>query len=646
MKIGLQDGHCKIIKHPSPWRVMCSALVLLVPVSCTTNQPVNGTAIDDMTVALHQGIDGNQALDQKGDARSSGRLSKILLPGIKVRAPGRYEANRRFDIAVKNIPARTFYMGLVTNTPVSLAVSPEIKGDITLNLKQVTIEQVLQTLENLYGYAYVPIPGGYEILPNALKTKIYTINYLELQRESKSNMLMSSGEVTPASVGGVGGTGGGVGGSSVGVAGGGGVGGYGANGNNNQPGTMPNVIGNVETKSTFDFWKQLERTLTNIVGADDAGTAIDYISQNSKDPAAVKNAVATPTPTAEAVAVANKRSVTVNPLAGVVVVRAYPRELKQVDAYLDLVQNSVDRQVILEAKILEVTLNNQYQMGIDWKLFGANLQAIRTFPGTDLRLEDFPDAFSINAKFHPEDFTATLRALELQGNIQVLSSPKVATMNNQMSAIKVGTDEFFVTNINNNNNGNVTGGGTVVSQVTPIYTPFFSGITLDVTPQVDRDNNVTLHVHPSISLVKGQQKTYDTGTIGSGVASFDFARSTIRESDTVVHAKNGQVIIIGGLMQNATTEDIAQLPGFGNIPFLGTLLRNTKQHSQKTELVILIRATVVNKKNTNRELAETTQRFAGAKRGFHIGGRPDIFGTEGEVPVPFGPASGNYSPKN
>ncbi len=643
MKIGLQDRTRRRVKHQWHWQVICSALVLLGPISCTTNQPVNGTAIDDMTVALHQGIDGNQALDKKGHVRTSGRLGKILLPGIKVRAPGRYAANRRFDIAVKNIPARTFYMGLVTNTPVSLAVSPEIKGDITLNLKQVTIEQVLQTLENLYGYAYIPIPGGYEILPNALKTKIYTINYLELQRESKSNMLMSSGEVTQASVGGSGSGGTGSGGSSGST--GGGSGGYSSSGSNsNQATTVPNVIGNVETKSTFDFWKQLERTLTNIIGADDAGTTINYIPQNSKDPA-VRTLTAAPAD-ASAASVANKRSVTVNPLAGVVVVRAYPRELKQVDAYLDIVQNSVDRQVILEAKILEVTLNNQYQMGIDWKLFGANLQAIRTFPGTDLKLEEFPDAFSITAKFHPEDFTATLRALELQGNIQVLSSPKVATMNNQMSAIKVGTDEFFVTNINNNNNGNVSGGGTVVSQVTPIYTPFFSGITLDVTPQVDRDNNVTLHVHPSISLVKGQQKSYTTGTVGSSAASFDFARSTIRESDTIVHSKNGQVIIIGGLMQNATTEDIAQMPGFGNIPFLGTLLRNTKQQSQKTELVILLRATIVNGKNTNRQLAETTQRFAGVKRGFHIGGRPDIFGTEGEVPVPFGPAAGNYSPKN
>jgi MSHA biogenesis protein MshL len=99
-------------------------------------------------------------------------------------------------------------------------------------------------------------------------------------------------------------------------------------------------------------------------------------------------------------------------------------------------------------------------------------------------------------------------------------------------------------------------------------------------------------------------------------------------------------------MQNTTTEEVAQLPVFGNIPFLGTLLRNTKQQAQKTELVILLRATVVNNKTNNREIAEATQRMAGAKRGFHVGGRPDIYGTEGEVPIAFGPAAGNYSPHN
>lgn len=556
--------------------------------ACTTNQPTKGTAIDEMNVDLRQGIAGNMALEKKTQ-RTPSKISKALVPDLRMRGPNKSYIQRRFDIAVKNVPVQTFFTGLAADSPISIVVSPEIKGEITLNLKQVTVEQVLQTLENVYGYSYNPIPGGYEILPNTLKTQIYSVNYLELERRGRSKMKLSSGEVnqvanTNALTGGVA--------SSISTS------------TTGTTTTMENVIGDVETRSTTDFWKQLQLTLQNIIGVDGG------------------------------------RSVTVNPLAGAVVVRAMPKELKQVEAYLDLVQNSVDRQVILEAKILEVTLNNQYEMGIDWRIFGATLNAINNFPGTDIKLDDFPDAFQIEINWN-QSFQTTIRALETQGNVQVLSSPRVAAMNNQIAMIKVGTDEFFVTNVNSTQNVSTSGLGTNPTQDVDL-TPFFSGITLDVTPQIDSNDDVTLHIHPSVSLVRDQRKKIDLGTQG-GVLDLPLALSTIRESDTIVHAKNGQVVVIGGLMENQTEEDVAQLPFFGNIPFLGTLLRNTKQTSLKSELVILLKPTVITQRSMTRHLIESTQNIARNKRGYHIGSRPDIFGTEGEETVSFGPKAGYYS---
>lgn len=609
------------------------ALGMITVISCTTNQPVEGTAYDDMTVALHDGMHGNTQI-KNIPTQPPSTISHALVPGIKLGAPQKNWMHRKFDIAVKDVPAATFYTGLFNGTPVNVAVSPDIKGNITLNMKQVTIGQVLQALENTYDYTYYPISGGYEILPNTMQTKIYTINYLELERRSNSTMSMSSGEVTQANTYG----GSSSGSSSTGSSSTTNVYSGGSSNNNGQANaSTASVIGNVQTYSLFNFWKELEQTLCNIVGAPNAHTAINQTTQTNT---ATESYAKQPTTTDP-----NLPSVTVNPFGGVVVVRAKPKELKQVETYLDIIQNAVGRQVILEAKILEITLKNQYQMGIDWKLFGAHLNALKDFPGTDIRNVDFPNAFSITATFVPQDFTMTLRALELQGNVQVLSSPKVSTMNNQMSAIKVGTDEFFATGITQNNNTTFVTGGVNgnQNQNIPNFSPFFSGITLDVTPQVDNQNNVTLHIHPAVSLVKEQIKTFNSGGGPRNAQSYPFAISTIRESDTIVHAKNGQVVVIGGLMSNATTEDVAQMPAFGSIPFLGTLLRNTKQQSQKTELVILLRATVVDRPNMNRQLAETTQRFAGAKRGFHIGGRPDIYGTEGEVPVVFGPAGGGYT---
>lgn len=551
---------------------------------CNTRQPLNGTAIDDMNVDLHQSMHSNAKLSNKNAPRNSGDISRALLPQYKFRSPEYVDfGTRRFNVSVKDVPAGAFYMGLVKDTNVSIIVSPQIQGNVTLSLKNVTVEEVLSALEDAYGYAYVRTSGGFEILPNSLQTKMYAVNYLELQRSGNSDMRLHSGEVTEV-------VGGGGGANAPSVLGGtsSGAGATSVQGN----------IGHVRTESTIDFWALLKTSLENIIGTE------------------------------------NDRRVTVNKLAGVVVVRAYPKELKQVEAYLDMVQNNMNRQVILEAKILEVTLNDRYQMGIDWQAYGLRLNSISDFPKTGINLVDFPPAYTGVIRWSG-DFITAIRILGTQGTVQVLSSPRVSTMNNQQSLIKVGNDEFFVSGITPGQ-----ASGLAVAQPTEIITPFFSGITLDVTPQIDLHGDVTLHIHPSVSLVTEQTKLLTVGT--ATPTPTPLAHSTIRESDTVVHAKNGQVIIIGGLMQNNTVEDIAQVPFFGNIPFIGTLVRATKQTSEKSELVIMLKATVVNKQTIQEQLSTSAQRVLKLKRGFHIGGRPDIFGTEGEQPSTLGPIAGTY----
>lgn len=560
-------------------------LLAILMAACNTRAPIKGTAVDEMNSVLQQGIANNKISMASDNTKGRGTPVRALLPSLKLRDGRSRVGPRRFDISVKNVPAQTFYMGLVADTSINMVVSPEIKGNITLSLKNVNLDQVLQSLEDTYGFSYNAIPGGYEILPNTLRTQIFKVNYLELQRKAHSNMTVSSGEVTST-------------GSSSGLAGGSSTGSN-VSGAFNSNQNYSAVIGDVETKSDIDFWKSLKLTLQNIIGKQD------------------------------------NRMVTVNPAAGIVVVYASPRELKQVERYLDMVQNSMDRQVVLEAKILEVNLNNQFQMGINWQLFGASLNALSNFPEVDISKADFPDAFKVDIHWNPKDFTSVIQALETQGNVQVLSSPRVSAMNNQKAAIKVGFDEFFVTNVSQNQNI-VTSSLVTQPTLNVNLTPFFSGITLDVTPQIDANGQVTLHIHPAVSLVKDQRKVIDLGTQG-GILNLPLANSTIRESDTIVHAKDGQVVVIGGLMQDTTTEGIGQVPWFGNIPFLGTLVRATKQTSQKSELVILLRPTIVNGKNTNHDLTVTTRRIASLKRGFHIGGRPDIYGTQGEVPVMLGP---------
>ena len=304
------------------------------------------------------------------------------------------------------------------------------------------------------------------------------------------------------------------------------------------------------------------------------------------------------------------RSVVVNPQSGVVVARAIPTELREVEAYLRVTQLIAQRQVILEAKILEVELSEGFQSGINWAAVfgdfsffhtggGTNLVGesglsdiagsdVTQFPGmTDLRgvaASAFGGVFS--SAFNGNDFTAFIELLESQGNVQVLSSPRISTMNNHKAIIKVGTDEFFVTDVSTTTITSTT------TQTTPNIelTPFFSGIALDVTPQISQNGDVMLHIHPTVSQVRDQQKNI---SIGGVTQTLPLARSTVRETDSIVRAKNGQLVVIGGLMQDRNDETDAKTPTLGDLPGIGALFRHKRDTKIKSELVIVLRPIVI-----------------------------------------------------
>jgi MSHA biogenesis protein MshL len=326
---------------------------------------------------------------------------------------------------------------------------------------------------------------------------------------------------------------------------------------------------------------------------------------------------------------AEGRSVVVNPQSGIVVVRAMPQELREVETFLEATEAIARRQVILEAKILEVELSEGYRQGINWgalvNVDGHPLSFGQTGGGTILGSD--PTTFGAAASpsdlnsttqaigdLNPDnnalgtisaiaasafggmfaatlalgDFNAFIELLETQGNVHVLSSPRISTMNNQKAVIKVGSDEFFITEITSDTTTTTTG-GTIVSPSVEL-TPFFSGIALDVTPQISPDSEVMLHVHPAVSIVTDDPKEIP---IGTGVQTLSLALSTVRESDSIIRARSGQVVVIGGLMEDRMGNDEARTPVLGDAPGIGSLFRNTRSASRKTELVILLRPVVV-----------------------------------------------------
>lgn len=551
-------------------------------------------------------------------------VAQALLPPLIVQAPASAQQapEPRFDLAVNNAPAAQVFLSIVSGSRYSMIVHPDIRDSISVSLKDVTVGEALETLRELYGYEYRVTGNRIVVQPVTLQTRIYQISYLMANRQGRSDTRVTSGSIsTPTGAPGTPGAPGttiGATGSVPGLPGSGSI-------------IRPIESSRVTTSADNDFWGDLGTALRAIVGSEQT------------------------------------RNVVINPQSGLIVVRALPAELRQVESFLRRKQAIVERQVMLEAKIIEVTLRDSQQTGINWAAFGtgsnSRFGAGVVTPGTTLRTDGFvgsptaraadgsalagsalninpaaasvlnPDPLSsltgavgsitsaitsgaqapgtlFGLAFQSSNFAALLSFLETQGAVDVLSSPRIATLSNQKAVLKVGTDEFFVTNVTTT----TTSTGTT-SQASPTITvqPFFSGIALDVTPQIDGENNIILHVHPSVSQVVDRTKSIDLGTLGN--FRLPLASSTINETDSIVRVQDGNIVAIGGLMQTRSSNERSQVPGLGDVPGLGHLFRNTARSQVKSELVILIKPTLIRSEQSwNQDLADTQERIQAMRR--------------------------------
>jgi len=302
--------------------------------------------------------------------------------------------------------------------------------------------------------------------------------------------------------------------------------------------------------------------------------------------------------------------VMVNPHAGIAVVKALPSELASVRSFLEKSELSVQRQVILETKILEVQLNDQFQSGINWGAIGGALSLQQNVSGEG-SIDDILNRgrgiseVLFTSSLQITDITKLINLLNRQGDVSVLSSPRISTVNNQKAVIRVGSDEFFVTGIANNAAANLNSGAVLNTPQVELNS-FFSGISLDVTPQISGNGEVILHVHPIVSEVADQTKEFE---ISGESFSLPLAFRDIRESDSIVKASSGQVVVLGGLMQESTQDFDTRRSWLGDVPVLDLFFRQRAKGLRKTELVILMRPIIVDDDAWKDEVARGQSRI-------------------------------------
>ncbi|MBF0415783.1 MAG: secretin N-terminal domain-containing protein [Magnetococcales bacterium] len=638
--------------------------------------------------------------------------------GRKVIQAARGAKEPLLDIVVDDTPARTFFLGLADESKLNLIVHPQVRGNISLTMHGATVNQVVQTVCRMYDYDCEANANGYFIGPARLLTRQYHVNYLRVQRRGVTSTQISSGRTKT---------------SSNTMAN--------ATGNQTSSQNFQTSGTNVTTDQSASFWDEFTYSLCGILGlgfslpeskspasslggglttstgstglgsssapapslpaglagvanltapqpaspqatATKSGISQTFLSWNSRDTDRMITGCAEQD---EQGNTQTGRRVVISPQTGNVIVRAFPSELREIEYFLEQQKQDIQRQVILEAKILEVELSDGFQSGINWgmvlahhkdqtntmtiggggNMFGdqgsnpmfanksslgmspANLLNTNSTPVTTKTTIDnvngissttglpansletkteinststssptnalfggaltgtnslanpagalFGGAFATSLKL--SDFSALIELLDAQGQVHVLSSPRIATLNNQKAVIRVGQDEQFVTDVHSE-----TSSASVT--LVPEFTTFFSGIALDVTPQISQDYGIMLHIHPTVSEVTTDEKQI---TLGTATQTYPMALNVVRESDSMVHAANGEVVVIGGLMKDFSTKRKAGLPILKDLPLVGDLFGSRQSVDKKTELVILMRPVIV--EPGNQAWKEDLERF-------------------------------------
>jgi MSHA biogenesis protein MshL len=492
---------------------------------------------------------------------------------------GEDAAPQRITLSVRDADWKDVLRAALEHTDLNLSFDADLDTRVQgLDLKGVTLDELLDQILPGYNLGYVRNGRSIHIVKADGGLRFYQVDNLSMRRQgSKEFSVNASGQVIQS-------TGGGGGGGSQG-GGGGGQGGQGGGGQGGS-GNSSAYSSSLQAGNGSDPWREMEGGLAALIFGDAPTGAKGQQATTGKGPGG-------PTPSAYH---RDGKILLINPDSGVVSVAADPATHRRVERYLAELQRRSRRQIVIEARIVEVTLGTDSQIGVNWNALlspgassgGTGTNVSGTFTQGAVTTPNVANSAGLmqlvvqNARL-----TATLSALASTGKLQVLSSPRILTLNNQKAILRVVREEaYFLMSSQTSGAGSLAGATTTVN-ITPLVVPV--GIVLDIQPQISDTGGITLAVNPSVSEIVGVR---DFGGDALG------ARATLpvvdrRDLDTVVHMQSGETLVLAGIIKNKENDLNTGVPWLSRLPFIGALFTKREKSKAHTELAIFITATLV-----------------------------------------------------
>lgn len=445
-------------------------------------------------------------------------LTMPVLEEAKSLETGQMSKEKLYSLTVRDADFKEVLFAFSKDNGVNIIVDPKIDGKVTVDLKKVTLNAALDAILKPLELDYVQEGNLIRVTRPKMETRTFILNYLTTIRSGTASVSGIGGSATGTTTS--------TGAGTTSTTSGGG-----------------SLVSQVKTEDKADLWTDIKNEIKNV------------LSPEGK--------------------------ILINKMSSTLVVTDYPKVLREVERFINKVEETVQRQVYIEAKVIEVQLNDNFQLGIDWRLvpnimsagFGGFFR--QSLSGT----ADYPAAGKFQIGVANADVNSLIDALSTQGRIDIISSPRVSTLNNQKAIIKAAVEDVYF-------DVTVAAGTPPITTATPKYITI--GLILDVTPQIDADGTIIMDIHPSVTERIRTASFKDTGQQAPVIS--------VRETQTIVRVREGQTILIAGLMQSKEKEDLSGVPCLMNVPVAGEAFRQTRTEKTKFEIVILITPTIYSHK--------------------------------------------------